>query len=278
MARVLKYHGLGNDFAIAPEGAFSPDVVPAVCDRHRGVGADGVIFWTVAPEGADHDATMVIYNQDGSRPEMCGNGIRCLARMLVDEALVDADAIRVKTDAGVLLCELVDGGVRVEMGPGALDAPGEPLSHGDDRFPYTPVDMGNPHAVVFSMPSIEVIDDVGARANGGDPRFPEGVNVEFVEVQPDGTLRVVVYERGVGRTQACGTGACAVAVAAWDVGKAPHGGPTRVLLPGGPLEIRARDGEVLMTGPAARVFEATLDASLIGHDGHSAPAEGADKE
>jgi diaminopimelate epimerase len=267
MARVLKYHGLGNDFALAPAGAFSPEVVPAVCDRHRGVGADGVIFWSLAPQGADHDATMVIYNQDGSRPEMCGNGIRCLARMLADEGLVDADAIRVETDAGVLLCELVEGGVRVEMGPGALDAPGAPLSHGDARFPYVPVDMGNPHAVVFAMPSVEVIDDVGARANDGDPRFPEGVNVEFVDVEPDGALRVVVYERGVGRTQACGTGACAVAVAAWDAGKAPAGGPTRVLLPGGPLEIGARGGQVLMTGPAARVFEATLDASLIGHDG-----------
>ncbi len=266
MTRVLKYHGLGNDFALAPAGAFSPDVVLAVCDRHRGVGADGVIFWSIAEPGADHDATMVIYNQDGSRPEMCGNGIRCLTMMLSDEGLIEGGAIRVRTDIGVLRCELVPEGVRVEMGEGVVGAPGAPIAHGEQEWSYTPVDMGNPHAVVFAMPSVEVIDEVGERANGGDPRFPEGVNVEFVEADGD-AFRVVVYERGVGRTQACGTGACAVAVAAWQQGRARDGGPTRVVLPGGPLEIESRDGKVLMTGPAARVFEAILDTSLIGQDG-----------
>ncbi|RAL23594.1 diaminopimelate epimerase [Lujinxingia litoralis] len=253
-----KYHGLGNDFVIVERAADSIDLawVRAICDRHRGVGADGVL--ALARLGDDR-VRMVVFNRDGSRPQMCGNGVRCAAGYArrhwgMGERLV------VESDAGPRHCEVGLGEgpaawqVRVDMGAAIVEeAPELALSHQGTRWPYVQVDMGNPHAVIFEHPNLEVIDRLGAAANADHPQFEEGTNVEFVERQDDG-WRVTVYERGVGRTQACGTGACAVAAAIWAKGWGDADAPLVVELPGGTLELERRDGQIWMQGPAVEVF------------------------
>lgn len=260
---IFKYHGIGNDFVVidAESLRFDPSTLAAsLCDRHRGVGADGVI---VVKRGiAGHDAQMTIYNRDGSRPQMCGNGIRCVARHLVERHGVGAD-LRIVTDAGVRRCVVSARSssfeVDVEMGNATV---GDPLRH--ESWTFVPVDMGNPHAVVFEQPSLAEIDRVGAVLNGSESPFAAGVNVEFTRIAGGDELHVVVYERGVGRTQACGTGACASAAAAWHAGHVTADSVV-VHLPGGALTIRRdRDSARLwMRGEAECVMEAELAASWL---------------
>lgn len=260
MVEFFKYHGLGNDFALMPAGAYgvSPAEVAAFCDRHRGVGADGIIFFG-PPSSDDADWRMTIYNRDGSRPQMCGNGIRCLARHLVEVVGFEGEALRVETDAGLRICHVVSRGpsawqIAVQMGEARWDAEHPPIAFEGERFSTVRVDMGNPHAVIFEARAIEFIDRFGAWANQERDHFAEGVNLEFTTQLAASHLSVVVYERGVGRTQACGTGACAVAVAAWRTGRCAPGSAVRVELPGGALVIEEREGEVWMTGEAMAVF------------------------
>lgn len=261
---VYKYHGTGNDFVVVDEPTpFNPEqLAPALCDRHRGVGADGVIV--VDRNVPGYDARMTIFNRDGSRPQMCGNGIRCVARHLVEVHGLAAE-LRVATDAGERRCVVyADGGsfeVDVDMG-----APREAAvirwAAQSDEWELLPVDMGNPHAVVFAAPEIAAVDAIGVALNAKNSPFAEGVNVEFTTVTSDNRLDVVVYERGVGRTQACGTGACAAAVAAWSSGRVSDA-PVDVWLPGGRLQIRRDADHVWMRGDAEFVMKAEIGAGWL---------------
>ena len=258
-----KYHGTGNDFVII-EWTGDPDAVgylaPFLCDRHRGVGADGVIV--VDTEAAP--PRMTIFNADGSRPQMCGNGLRCVARHLFDLCGAPAQHA-VQTDAGLRACSVDGQLVDVEMGPARLD--GEVTwSLAGCTWKFQSVNMGNPHAVVFVAegdPPREQRAAIGAALNGPDATFPEGVNVEFATVLPDNRVVVEVYERGVGFTQACGTGACAVTAAAWQAGLVPPDDAVKVVLPGGTLSIRETDGSLWLRGDTERVMDATLDDSWM---------------
>jgi diaminopimelate epimerase len=273
-----KYQGLGNDFIIV-DAERAADVGPAqaisLCDRHLGVGADGVLL--VDTRGPR--PSMRVINADGSVPEMCGNGIRCVALYLHRRGA--GAAVLIDTDAGPHACEMLSDvlGVRgaalvtVAMRPGTLvperipvlasapmvDAPFEIEGH---SLHLTAVSMGNPHAVSF--------DDVGelrlalGPAIGRDRRFPQGVNVGFARQLGSAQLELAVFERGSGWTQACGTGACAAAIAAVETGRARRGVPIEVRLPGGVLSIAVSepDQPVSMTGPARCVFEGLVELDL----------------
>lgn len=258
----FKYHGTGNDFVVVDARTVGFDVealTPAICDRHRGVGADGVIVVDVdgAPRG--FDARMTIFNRDGSRPQMCGNGIRCVARHLV-EVLGHERHLRIATDAGERRCEVyVDGDrweVDVDMGIPQMTGQAT-VQVAADALALTGVDMGNPHAVTFESRPPGEVDAIGALLNAPQSPYPQGVNVEFVTITGDSRLDVVVYERGVGRTQACGTGACAAAVAAWQQERV-RGAEVEVWLPGGPLRIRSVADHVWMRGDAEFVMRGEL--------------------
>ncbi len=260
-----KWEGLGNDFLVVREGRelVTPAVAQRLCDRHLGVGGDGVLLTGL--EGGR--PFMRVRNADGSTPEMCGNGVRCVARYLRAHELV-GDAFELDTDAGVHLVRVLDGGlVEVGMRPASLapeDLPltasapwiDEPIEVAGASLRVTAVCMGNPHAVTFD----EVARDRVGPALERDPRFPERVNAGFARVTGDGAIDLAVWERGVGWTQACGTGACAAAVAAVETGRATRGAPLAVRLPGGVLTIRVgAPGEpVWMTGPARHVFDGVV--------------------
>ena len=256
-----KYEGLGNDFLVLdarvwPESELSPTLARTLCDRHTGVGGDGIL-WI---ERHGHNALrMVILNADGSRPEMCGNGVRCVAAAVaMHEGLTPGAVIEVQSDAGprpAVLRDRIDGGWLVEVDMGVAQVSSDELSV-QGAQPVIAVDMGNPHGVLFEPrgDDAEIVREVTALG-----AFPKGVNVEFVRVERDG-FRVRVHERGVGWTQACGTGACAVAAAAVRERRAHAGKPIRVTLDGGDLTIviEPETWRVRMTGPARRVFSGFL--------------------
>ncbi len=272
--RFTKMHGTGNDFVIVDGTRQDADwaalAVP-LNDRHFGVGGDGLI---VALPSQRADLRMRMFNPDGSEAEMCGNGIRCLAKYAVERGLVPArDRVRIETLAGDLICELQrDGGrvtsVRVGMGEPQLDpreipvlaeqAPpvlGFPVQVDGREFAVSCVSMGNPHAVWFTD---EPVDSFPLHEFGPlvehHPAFPRRVNFEIVNVLRPGAVSARVWERGAGLTLACGTGACAVHVAARLNGLT--GDVSDVALPGGTLRIEWNGtGEVYLTGPAATVFE-----------------------
>ncbi len=253
-----KMHGAGNDFIVIDpgevEGANLPDLARSVCDRHFGVGADGIL---VPASSEVADLTMVYLNSDGSPSAMCGNGLRCLARYARDYELVEDDALTVQTGAGVKKVLLYgDGSSRVDMGVPGL-APEAKLQ----GFTFLRVSMGNPHAVAFlgSEAEVEALDlkAVGPPVEN-DPLFPEKTNVEFAYARGRHEVRMRIWERGAGETLASGSGSCAVAVAAIRSGLA--GSPVRVILDGGSVEIEwaGEDEPVYMTGPAEYVCEGEL--------------------
>ncbi len=273
-----KMQGLGNDFIMVNclTGDYSVAALEAAaaawCDRHFGIGADGLIL--VLPS-ATHDFRMRILNADGSEAEMCGNGIRCFAVYAYAHGLTTDTTFTVETLAGtitpvILLDRGQVRGVRVDMGAPRLERAeipmvgpagpvvNEALSAGDRTYAVTAVSMGNPHAVIF-------VDDVAACAveHFGalletDPAFPRRTNVEFVQVVTPAHLKMRVWERGSGITLACGTGACATLVAGVLTGNSERSAV--VELPGGPLEITWSDADnhVYMTGPAETVFTGTI--------------------
>ncbi len=265
----VKYHGLGNDFAVidlrAAEGDLNADQVRALCDRHRGLGADGVLSLLKSSKA---QAAMVVHNADGSIAEMCGNGLRCVVKHLAELQPEAINELTVETGAGVLRSTVEWHAQRVEkvtvsMGPARFEA--QHLPHGGpfisqvlDGFRVTAVSMGNPHLVMLDAPLKDA-----ARLGPMFERhvlFNERANVEFVQQTGPQSLKVVVWERGVGLTQACGTGACA-AVAAWlQEKKVPADTFVDVALPGGVLNISvAKDfSSVLLKGPVARVFEGVV--------------------
>lgn len=277
MVSFFKYHGLGNDFVVmdATRGGVLVDAEQArvLCDRHTGVGADGIL--TALPSEAG-DFRMHIYNADGSEPEMCGNGIRCFVKYLVDYGRLAGPQARVETGGGVLACEAVAGpdgkaeSVIVNMGPALFERSAIPMAGegrcveesieiGDLRFNATAVSVGTPHMVLF-----EKADLAMARQHGplieSHPMFPQRVNVDLTEVKSRGEIDLVVYERGCGITRACGTGACAATAAAALVGKVDFAREIKVNLPGGALHVRVAEdfSSVWMRGPAVEVFRGEL--------------------
>jgi diaminopimelate epimerase len=270
-----KLHGTANDFVYVDARRGLPGdpaaLATRLCDRHRGIGADGLIL-LLPSETAD--CRMRIYNSDGSTAEMCGNGIRGFAKFVLDGGLVRGNPLRVETDAGVktVSAELDEGHVRrvaVDMGLPEwsgrripVDADGEvverPLEVADRTWSVTCLSMGNPHCVVF-------VDDVASLDVPGfgprfehHPFFPKRVNTEFIRVASPTRLEMRVWERGAGETMACGTGACAAAVAAARTGRAER--RCTVALPGGELEIEWRaDDHVVMTGDAVEVFRGRIE-------------------
>lgn len=277
--KLFKYHGLGNDFLVLDRRAGGGDIDEALtrrlCDRHRGVGADGVLVLLPSHRAWAH---MVVHNADGSVPEMCGNGLRCAVKYLVDHYKGKKPAaIPVETGAGVLQCAVTYGfdgkvaEVEVAMGPARLVAPSLPSSQTGRPFVQKPVEgytgtavsMGNPHLVLFDAPLKEAsrIGPTLERATG----FPDRTNVEFAQVD-GGEVTLVVWERGVGLTQACGTGACAAVAVAVHLGKLPAEQWVQVTLPGGKLAIRVAKGlaAVDLRGPAELVFETTVPSTLAG--------------
>lgn len=268
-----KYHGLGNDFILIDNRASSSPVLTAdqaveLCDRHFGIGADGVIF--ALPGSAGTDYTMRIFNSDGSEPEMCGNGIRCLAKFLAELEGVDGEKeYRIDTGAGVIMPQLrSDGQVTVDMGeprllaeeiPTTLRGAGEKviqetLEVAGQNWEVTCVSMGNPHCVTF-VEDVAAIDleKIGPLFEHHGV-FPKRTNTEFIQVVARDSVKMRVWERGAGVTLACGTGACASLVAAVLTGRCDRS--ATVELPGGCLQIewRATNNRIYMTGPAIRVF------------------------
>jgi diaminopimelate epimerase len=241
--RFEKWHGLGNDFILI-EHPVSAEDAAALCERHRGVGGDGVLHIDASKPA------MVVLNADGSRPEMCGNGLRCVAGWLAarNDRVREVD---IHTDAGVRSCRverIADGIYEVSADMGEARVTGE-LRHEGRRFVL--VDVGNPHAVCFDELDLGEADRLGPAV---EAHVKGGVNVELVSPRPGGGLDVRVFERGVGWTDACGTGACAVAAAAVAERICPAGTTIDVHLPGGPLAIEVTGERVRMTGPAERVF------------------------
>jgi diaminopimelate epimerase len=286
-------HGLGNDFVMldcirfpAPPDEVLPTLATKVCDRHFGVGGDGLILIL---EDDEADYRMRMFNPDGSESEMCGNGIRCFAKYLFDSGLIEAKAISVATLVGLQHIEIIAGQnpgtnplqVRVDMGAPRLLRSQIPMTiadgQADDRvinealdvngqtFRITGVSMGNPHVVIF----VDDVESVPLKEIGLEiehhEAFPARTNVHFVQLMGPAKFWVRHWERGAGDTLACGTGACASIVAAALNGKLPES-QRRALahLPGGDLDIEwAQNGKVWMTGPAMTVMTGTLDAEFL---------------
>ena len=299
-----KLHGLGNDFVFIEDWDARVDLsaaqVAELCDRHKGIGADGVIL-VRSSQRTECAAYMHYINSDGTLAQMCGNGVRCFAKFLVDRGYVDPAA-------GSFVADTLSGpkpisftlddrnlmaAATVDMGAPELEAKRIPLSEdylddSDEReaeapivalespwgsYSFACVSMGNPHAVCFIDSFVDIpdalfddvhvktldtldIDRIGAYFEA-HPAFPEKTNVEFVDAREDG-LHMRVFERGCGETMACGTGACAVNVAAALTGRA--GRENDVILPGGTLHINwSDDGRVLMTGPAEQSFTGEVE-------------------
>ncbi len=270
--RFTKMHGAGNDYVYVdcfaeplPEDATA--LARQIADRHYGVGGDGLILIAPTDEG---DAEMRMYNADGSPSEMCGNGIRCVAKYVYDHGIARSDNLRILS-AGVpydLRVEVREGlveSVRVDMGEPVLTPADIPTTIernpvvdaafvlGDRSLKVTCVSMGNPHCVVF-LPGVTEQDvHVTGPAIENDSRFPNRTNVEFVEVVDRGSVRQRTWERGSGETLACGTGAAAVCVAGSLTGRTDR--EIDVHLPGGTLRLEWHaDNHVYMTGPAVEVF------------------------
>ena len=272
-----KMHGAGNDYIYVDTMRFPlacPERLSALwSDRHKGIGGDGLVLIGASAVG---DFSMRIFNNDGSEARMCGNASRCIGKYLHDHGLTERTAIRLETLSGIKVLHLhlgADGrteSVTVDMDVPALAVPtqmgtpdgsmtGGQVTATDGRtYTGTFVSMGNPHFVIFTT-DVEQADiaAMGRTLEFADI-FPERCNIEFAEVRPDGSIRMRVWERGSGITMACGTGACATAVAAALTGRAER--RSDIVMDGGTLHIEwnAADGHVYMTGPATEVFTGTI--------------------
>lgn len=278
-----KMHGLGNDFIVVDLRAIHREAPPScwfdetslisiLCDRRRGIGADGVLAIfdpSTAARAQGAVARLRIRNADGSEAEMCGNGLRCVARYLAHSqrgGVNDGSKLLIETAAGVLSCTLLAAGeVEIAMGAPRWNFVQRPLKLEDKVLSLTAISMGNPHAVMFcddgaGPAALRVFAERYGPILERHPLFPERTNVEFVHVATPEHYNVVVWERGCGLTQACGTGACAAVVAACLTGRAAPGAWLTVELPGGPLRIRiACDySQVYLRGPAVSVYTGKL--------------------
>ncbi|MBD3316079.1 MAG: diaminopimelate epimerase [Chitinivibrionales bacterium] len=274
--KFTKMEALANDFImIAPADELEADRLGAraalLCDRRRGIGADGIIF-VLPPRSEKADFRMRIINADGSEAEMCGNGIRCFAKFVNEANISDRHELAIDTGAGLIRTGRNDTEVRVDMGPPILEAARIPTTETADRildhpleveeqtYRVTAVSMGNPHAVIH-VPKItdELVLVEGPKLER-HPFFPNHANIEFIEVLDRSHIRMRVYERGCGETAACGTGACAAVVAGVLTGR--NDVMVTVHLNGGDLSVEW-DGDpahsVFMTGPARTVFTGRID-------------------
>jgi diaminopimelate epimerase len=270
-----KYQGIGNDFVMIADPAdgirLDGNLVRRLCDRRFGIGGDGVIRVVPGHEGGE--LFMDYYNSDGSIGEMCGNGIRCLALFAREQGMTSETEIKVETRAGLKVVQVEGEVVRVDMGPPEFDASripvktaGDPLhvmiDLGDVSFEAATLGMGNPHAVIFTEAPEDIpLEQIGPRIET-HPIFPEMANVEFAHVESSDDVRMRVWERGSGQTMACGTGACAVAVASRVL--AGMNSTMTVHMPGGDLAVEWKGSiddpsPVYMTGPAEKSFDGTLD-------------------
>ena len=274
----IKMHGLGNDFVILDgrDGSLnlSRDAVRAIANRRTGVGCDQFIIMEPAPDAAA-DVFMRIFNPDGSEAGACGNATRCVASLVMRES--GTSHAVVQTISGLLDCENLGGGLyRVDMGPARADWRDVPLSEASDTDNIdveagplknaVGVNVGNPHAV-FMVDDAEAVDlEAFGPVIETHPLFPERTNVEAVQVLSRDHIRLRVWERGAGITQACGSGACAALVATARRGLTER--KADVLLDGGTLTIEwLADNHVLMTGPVATSFSGIIDPALLGDDG-----------
>ena len=271
MTAFVKAQGLGNDFVVLDALRDPLPDDPALfarvaCDRRRGVGGDGLL---ILQRGEEAPFRMRMWNPDGSESEMCGNGLRCAAAILLERGYASAEGVEIETGAGVLRAEFLDGRVSVAMGVarlqrgeiGMLGPPEETFVEREIAgYVGSAVSMGNPHLVIF-VPDLATVDlEREGRILENDPTFPARTNVHFVQIQSADEARVLVWERGAGATLACGTGACAVAVAGVETGRL--GGRSTIHLPGGPLTIEVSpDLGVTMIGPAEIVFEGRLGSA-----------------
>ncbi len=285
----LKMHGLGNDF-IMINGLVqknmdnnNQELIKMLCDRHFGIGADGVIFILKAQQ-KEADFKMRIFNQDGSEAEMCGNGIRCLTHYLRLNNLTDKNKLVIETLAGLIKPEILtynkeQSTVKVNMGQAdfslnklainkkllksKIDKLSDyPLKIAGKKYLLNGVSMGNPHAVIFvnTLNNID-LENVGPLIEN-HPLFSKAINVEFVKIIGENELDVIVWERGAGATLACGTGACAVAAVSLDQNRVNN--DLRLNLPGGPLKIYKNDhGEMMMTGPSTFVYKGEIKTGGI---------------
>lgn len=262
MGRFSKMHGLGNDFVVIDARADAVEMTEnrarTIADRHAGIGCDQLILIGNAP---DADVSMQIFNADGSEVEACGNATRCVPMFVGRD-------VTIRTKAGLLDAKLIDGGASVDMGAPRFDWDAIPLAYPMDTLTMqaswedlpapAAVNVGNPH-VIFFVDDLDAIDT--ARLGPiieTDPLFPARVNVNFAQVTGENALRLIVWERGAGLTRACGTGACATAVAA--IRRKLVRGPVTVTLPGGDLHLDwTPGGTIRMTGPATHVFDGEAD-------------------
>ena len=271
--RFEKMHGIGNDFVVlggaGSTPALSPEIIRRISDRRFGVGCDQVLV-AAAPALDGAHVAMRIFNADGTEAEQCGNGVRCFAKYVRGHGLVSADPIRVETAGRIVEAALLDDGrVRVEMGvpefePQAIPmragprAPSYRLHLGSDQFNIGAVSMGNPHAVlIVDDAEAAPVAQLGPRIQAHE-WFPKSVNVGFMQLNGRDHVRLRVFERGVGETLACGSGACAAV--AVGVTQGLLDGAVRVDLNGGRLELewKGEGHAIWMTGPAAGVFEGEI--------------------
>jgi diaminopimelate epimerase len=272
--KFVKMEGLANDFVLmhglGDRGIESiRKKIARLCDRRRGIGADGIIF--ALPSKKAH-FKMRIFNSDGSEPEMCGNGIRCFALYLKKAGLWKKAGLSVETLAGIIQTEISGDLIKVNMGPPILDAPRIPAAKPDGRvimepvlvngkkFMVTAVSMGNPHAVVYTDElSDELVLGIGKKLES-HPFFPKKANIEFIKIISRKEINMRVFERGCGETMACGTGACAAAVSG--IINKKNDKKVTVHLLGGDLCIEwagQSSDPVFMTGPAKIVFKGEID-------------------
>lgn len=280
MLDFTKMTGIGNDYIYidCTDGTKVkdiPEITKKLSDRHFGIGADGVILIDKPDDDEKADFKMKIYNSDGSEAEMCGNGIRCVAKFIHDKKLSDKDKLSIQTLAGIKKVKILEN-KKGECNEAIVDM-GEPLFQ-DNNIPYhvyepfnkdldidvngekmrfTVVSMGNPHAVTF----VEDVDKVEIEKCGpiveNNPIFPNRTNVEFVQIIDKNNIKVRVWERGVGETYACGTGACAAMVASGINGYTDEN--VNVELPGGKLEVEwGKDNHIYLQGPAETVYEGRI--------------------
>ncbi|TRZ63425.1 diaminopimelate epimerase [Pseudomonas alloputida] len=270
LLRFTKMHGLGNDFMVldlvSQHAHIQPKHAKQWGDRHTGIGFDQLLI-VEAPNNPEVDFRYRIFNADGSEVEQCGNGARCFARFVLDKRLTAKKRIRVETKSGIIVLDVQnDGQVSVNMGPPRFipaeipfvadaQAPSYPLEVDGQLYSIAAVSMGNPHAVLrVDDVSTAPVHELGPKIEN-HPRFPQRVNAGFIQVIDRHRANLRVWERGAGETLACGTGACAAAVAAISQGWMDS--PVSLDLPGGRLHIEwAGPGKpVMMTGPAVRVYE-----------------------
>ncbi len=263
--RFTKMHGCGNDYIYVNtmEHPIADPSAAAILwsDRHKGIGSDGLVLIDRSPI-PEADFSMRIFNADGSEAMMCGNASRCIGKYLYERGLTSKESIRLLTLSGIKTLQLhVSGGIAESI---TVDM-GEPVLENAEQFAPTGnltqgtfVSMGNPHYVIFTD-DVNKVEEAG-HALEHHPAFPQRCNIEFAHIEKDGEIRTRVWERGSGITQACGTGACATAVAACLTGRA--GRESNIIMDGGTLHIewRQSDNHILKTGPAAFVFDGEIES------------------